>query len=714
MRKWLRLWEQECGWLWRNPVLLLLPPLYGFLLFLRLARLGPPSSEDLYSAVFDFHGTMETLSLGLAIWLGLALLRRDVLRQGYEWLGTLPVSRVALVTAKYAAGFAYLSQFALLAAAVFAGFAVRRGLPGDLLLRHLGFFALQDEWSYGVTLALGMVLALLIPGRLAYLVAFCAWIFGTYFLQHFVIARYHWYFLDTFLLDPLLGDRILAIEAWGYSLLSRDLFLSRIFVAAFTLWLLACTTALLMFRWPAAARRKAVLAAAAALALAAVAYVPYGLLWQERYRIEASALRADGGDPEKRAPAVQFPVEAYRITLARGPNDVLSGTAELTLPASGLPRGGPVTFTLNRLLTVTRVQVDGKPVPWERSGDHLFLARSSLPARAGTVTVRVEYRGRLFDWLSMPSSQRLAAFVQGGDVYLPASQAWYPLPGRFYLKSLYPGYWVVSTPGGPNLPAMPPAAFRLLLRGFPGRVYATVPGRPGPGRTQIFTADQVDGLSLFGGNLTEVRLDPGGETVICSPSNVPEARRFVAQVDRARRYFASWLDAPRDRARRVIYLPLPPYGAVGDYPLSGSYGLSGQSLLATESTHLNLDSYRLVDVVHAWLFGGNDLPGWVVPLRGLPPDQIPLAQQIRRAFVYLYLRDGLGMAPDQALKLAGTIGDAVRRPIDEALRRGEAERVKGVLKAFYERYDLSRGLGDGRSLPAIPLQEWQKAWEVRP
>ncbi|MDI3328363.1 MAG: hypothetical protein QJR06_07410 [Alicyclobacillaceae bacterium] len=714
MSAWTRQFRLECAWIWRNWFFLLLPAGFGLWFCLDLSRLGPPASEDLYAAVYGFHEVQQTLSLGVAMGLGVLLLRRDVLRPTYEWLGALPVSRGGIIAAKYAAGLLYLSQFTLVMAVLFAFFGIRRELPGDVLVQHLGFFALQDEWSYGVTLALAMFLALAIPGRVVYLIAFCGWVFGTFFLDEFVIHRFDWYFLKTFHLNQWFNnDYIRGNETWGYSLISREIALSRVFVAAFTVWLLSSATAVLMSRWPAAARRKALAVAALVMIGTAAAYVPYGLLWKDLYTTRASAGQAAGGNPERRPPAMSFPVESYDITLHREPDDVLDGAADLTFRTADLGPGQTVTFTLNRLFTVNRVVINGQPVTVERDGDHFTVARSAFGTAPGTVTMHVEYRGRVYDWVA-GEGERFAAFVRGKDVYLPFTQGWYPLPGRLYLKTWYPGWIRLSSPDDEQMfPALSSAAYRVAISGFAAPVYANVEGQPGPGGSTVFSGDHLDGVSLFGGALTEVRASAGGCAVVCSPSNVLEARRFAAGVDRAKAYFRTWLNPPENRARRVVYVPVPPFDAVGDFP-GTFFRLSGNSFVTGESRYHNLDDYRLVEVVHGWLFG-DPYVRVAVPYdqSGVQSGVRSLTQDIRRAFLYLGLRDGLGMSADRAASLVGPMSEEVRRPIDGALARGDAERVKGVLKAFYER-GLSMTAGPKPTLPVVSLQDWQKAWGVAP
>ncbi|MDI3256933.1 MAG: hypothetical protein QJR01_04290, partial [Kyrpidia sp.] len=497
------------------------------------------------------------------------------------------------------------------------------------------------------------------------------------------------------------------------SLISREIALSRVFVAAFTVGLLVSAVALLMHRWPAAARKTALAAAALVWIGTATAYVPYGLWWKDLYAARASAEQAAGSNPEQRPPAASFPVESYAIALHREPDDVLNGAADLTFRTADLGPGQTVTFTLNRLFTVNRVVVNGQPTTVERDGDHFTVGRSAFGPSTGSATMHVEYRGRVYDWL-VGQGERLAAFVRGKDVYLPYTQGWYPLPGRMYLKMQYPGWVQLSTPDDDSMMArLQTSGYRVAISGFAGPVYANVEGRPGPGGTTVFSGDRLDGVSLFGGSITEVRASEGGSAVVCSPSNVMEALRFAARVDQARTYFQTWLNPSANRARRVVYLPVPPFGAVGDYP-GTFFRLSGDSFITGEGQYHNLDDYRLAEVMSGWLFGDLYLRvSMPYDQAGGEPGQHSLTQDIRRALIYVGLQEGLKIPPGQAASAAGPMDDAVRRPIDGALAAGRVDQVKRVLKGFYDR-GLSMSPGPHPTLPVISLQDWLRAWEVAP
>ncbi|CAB3390057.1 ABC transporter permease [Kyrpidia spormannii] len=710
MKAWLRTWRIESRLLWTNPVLLSIALGYGLWFAFILSRLGPPSSEDIYRAVYGFHEIWQTLSLGLAMWLGIWLMRRDVMRPSYEWLAALPVSRAGLIGAKYLAGLLYLSLFTILVAVVFAYFGRVRELPWHIVSRHLGFFAIQDEWSYMVTLALAMFLAVVIPGRLVYLIGFCAWVFGTFFLEKIVIGTKDWYFLKTFHLNQWFGnDYIVGYEAWGYPLISREIALSRVFVVVFALWLVVSAMVRLAHRWPSTRRKMGLAAAAVLFGVSGVAYVPYGLWWKDRYDTRGTIQQWTPQEQGATAVHTSFPVQSYSISVDRAVDDRLTVVANLTLRPQNLGPGQTVTFTLNRLFQIDRVTVDGQEVAVSRDVDHFSLPRAAFGQGPGPVTVRVRYSGKVYDWLTSPG-ERFAAFVRGNDVYLPYTQGWYPLPGKETLKIREPSYIQLASPNDLELQ---PADFRVVLRGFEATVFANVAGHPGPGGEMVFSGGHLDGVSLFGGTIIQVQAAQGGTSVICSPSNSVEARRFAAELDLARSYVQPWLNPPTDRVRRVVYLPVPPLGAVGDLPLWPAV-LSGDSFLTGETHYHNLDEYRLAEVVSAWLYGIPDVQHgfWSDPA-GEGPGRDSVTRDIGRALVYVVLREGVGLPSGKSLAAVGGLNDVVRQPIDQALAAGQSEKVRQVLKGFYDR--VFRGAtAPNANLPAISVQQWQEAWRGTP
>ncbi|MDQ0339833.1 signal transduction histidine kinase [Caldalkalibacillus uzonensis] len=185
MSKWWRQLRLELKLIFSNRFFLVLPVLFGAWMLYSLMNVPDYKPYNLMINIYDFHKLGHTMSLGAAMLLGILLVRRDSNPTTYDWLGSWPVPPFILVSAKFVAGFLYLSTFTLVMAAVFIGVGYYRGLTWSHMAGALAQYMLQYEWAYAVTLALAMFLAAAIRLRIVYLIGFCAWMFGTYFMDIF-------------------------------------------------------------------------------------------------------------------------------------------------------------------------------------------------------------------------------------------------------------------------------------------------------------------------------------------------------------------------------------------------------------------------------------------------------------------------------------------------------------------------------------------------
>ncbi len=727
MNKWFFSFKLHCKFLFANWFFVALPPLFGAWFAVKLSQIGPPVSQDLYLYVYDFHKIQHTLSLGVAMLIGIVLVRRDTDRPAYEWNASLPVSAATMTTAKYAAGLLYLTSFTAVMAAVFILFGVRRELmPGDIAAQT-GFFALQYEVSYAVTLALSMFLALVIPNRISYLIAFCAWIFGTFFIDTFIISRYGLFFLKTFHLNQFfLYNSPYENGAWGYYISAGETRLSRLFVCAFAAMLLCVVIAVLNRRRPSGGAKRWTMLAILAVIGSAAAFAPYGLLWKERYEANAEKLknapwapdyygRADAGEIET------FAVNSYDITVKRQKGDSLKVIALIRFPAPDVS-GQAAVFTLNRTFHITRTVLDGEEIEAVRSGDFFRINKAHLDTRTEEHTLQVEYEGTVFDW-NLGRNEAIAGFVRGEHLFLPSHLAWYPLPGEqhIYLRG------DDDTEQNRQSGLRDRADFRVALEGFPGKVYATIRESGAENETRIFRQNDVEGVTLFGGRFIEVISPDERLSVVTTSSNRLEAEQFLREISKMNQYFASWIGEPSGNLRRIFYFP---FHAMGNYNgrLGSYYGnyeqISGNSLVIGETLHHNLDEYQATDAVNALWFGDLEVGTTFSENAGDP--RYSIVGEIRRAFYYLYYRDHLQMG-DREITGSRNVIPALMGPwsdrgeekaifgmIDEAVADGKAERVKRVLLHFY-RKGLTIRAADadaGRyEYPLLTMKDWQREWE---
>lgn len=201
MKKWQHLFQFELRMIFGNLWLLAMPVLFGLLLFWNL-RL-PGQKLEFFNEAYSNLAFLHTMSLGLTMLIGVLTIRRDIRRPSYEWSAAMPVSYAARLSAKYLAGVLYFTIFTLLAGAAFAWSSSQMDVDPALTWGYTKYFAVTYEVSYLVTLALAMLLAVCIANRAVYLIAFCAWMFGTFFMDLFLLDRNKWYVLRTFHLNQL-------------------------------------------------------------------------------------------------------------------------------------------------------------------------------------------------------------------------------------------------------------------------------------------------------------------------------------------------------------------------------------------------------------------------------------------------------------------------------------------------------------------------------
>ncbi|GGK12002.1 hypothetical protein GCM10010965_01210 [Caldalkalibacillus thermarum] len=735
MSKWWRQLQLELKLIFSNRFFLVLPVLFGAWMLHQLLNVPDYKPYNLILNAYDFHKLGHTMSLGAAMLLGILIIRRDTIPATYDWLGSWPVAPLMQVTAKFVAGWLYLSTFTLVMAAVFSGVGYHRGVTWSHIESALTQYVLQYEWSYAVTLALAMFLAAAIRPRIVYLIGFCAWMFGTFFMDIFLMSHSQLYFLRTFHLNQFTVDSLLSNDVWGWQLLSSEIWLSRLFVAMFTVMLIIWITVILVTRRPAQRETGWILCGVATILLSIATFLPYAQLWQERYAIhdafvQESSIPIDSEEETRFQPG--FAIQSYDIQLEQHHQNGLKGTATLTFLTADVAEQPSLYFTLNRLLKVIRVELNGKEVDFEREGDTLLIQPEVLDQQLEQQVMSIEYAGRLFLWGFNHYRETMHGFVQGKHVFLPAHLAWYPLPGKrplfnlgFFTKNDKPAYYL-RAPEPIQLDFLGlnpvPSEYTITLSQFEGDVFTTAADkviRDPQNHVQQFYIAEAEGVTLLGGNVTEI---PAGQafSVVSSPVYEGEINLFLEDMEHIEQYFSQWLEKMPNISRTIFYLPFGTLG-VGRYYAAPVEVWDDAFIFREDMQPGFIDDaryererlYMIKDMIYYRLFKDDDVRGYI--------DHESIAGAILDAFYYLYLKDGLKLSNEELMLwiqpyLEGPPDTEdsydhhtlVTKMVVDALRQGKTNELKHILQYFYTRIVSA---DSETPYPVIKLEEWQQQWK---
>lgn len=743
MYKWYKQFATEWLLIRRNWLLLLAVPLFGAWMVYDMATVSEWESHNVYIRAYDFSYVGQTMTLGVAIMLGMLTVRRDTIERRAEMLETWPLGNATWLTAKYVALFVYLSLFTVMMIVIMLISYIRQDIPLAVIWKDVGFLAVQCELSYAVTLALGMALAAWIRHRVVYLIGFCAWMFGTFFIDLVLIERLQWIYFKTFHLSQILRNALWNADVWGASLVSEELLRSRLFVLLFTACLLSILVMTLYMRRPESGRSLARASMLVLITGLVVGGVWYGALWQERIEhyhadlahypketyeqpAEQSVTATDG---------LPFQVDAYDLQVSQTGKREIAVHATLTLDPGQVRDDADVSFTLNHTFAVTQVQVNGKSVNFQREWDTLTIKRKDLPAADGKWTVAVNYKGEVEHYSVDP--EHISHFVVDDQVFLPYFMAWYPLPGK---QDLY----TVHEEEGPHderrhlisqsQTIVPGSSdMKLSLNGFSGKVYATLDngkGKPeGGGPSQTYSGSTDRGVTLVAGNLVEVTYKE--MHLITSPSNRSEGKQFLKDWhDKVVTYYDEWLfeDEQSHKIQNIFYIPLE--HAV-KYPVSwrdiGIAPLLNANWFLSEQRHYRLTAfierdnmayfYPAQSAMNVYLF--NDSNIFSLESDDSNPN---MTAAIRTAYVYLYVREQLHQSHDEAMYLVGdrlgVMDEEMSRElqvlemIGQAVDSGKLGQVKKLLHDVYKpvaEFDMYTYLDQPEK--GVTWHDWQNLWK---
>ncbi|RAR42685.1 ABC transporter permease [Paenibacillus sp. MDMC362] len=728
MHKWWRHSLLELRLLFGNPLFASLPIIYAilFIIMMLQAASGNGPNHNLYTAAYSFHMLGHTMTLGPAMLIGILSIRRDVRRRSFEWNHSLPVSFFTLLSSKYVVSLLYFSLFTLSTSVIFYILSVSQGIAGHIAMMHTMQFAVQYEVSYMVTLALAMLLGASIPNRIVYLIGFCAWMFGTFFMEIYIISELRWMPAQVFHLNQFfLQSNRFEYENWGYDLFGEDLMSSRWFVLAFTFLLLTVCLFLLNRKRPTMLLKAGWLAVLGAVVLTAAAAVPYGTLWAERYAQMDAKLEDPTvsyiDDPEDGS---FYHVSSYDIKLKRLPNDELRVMAKLTIPASEISGMRQLPLTLNRMFKLERVQLQGIDAPYRRQGDRLSV-RMVGDSKRGDIQVELEYRGKVMDFMSGYSREEFSVYSVGPEVKLDGFIAWYPLPGHqhVYLKSdnedRPPKYVYLGWEFGRMRYSF--GEMKLEVEGYPVPLYTgmqELERRPGYQRFEDRAIEQ--NISLYGGRFwKEIRRNDLPITIVTTPYMEKASALMLRDMQKKYDYFSKWVPSFNSNVDKILYL-----GQGFDYPR-----VDHRLILSS-----NQYTYNYSNLSGEWmnsiLFGNQDglnyyfehperdVRGKISSLfwyvyyveeKGLSDKQLRSAYGNLRSVQQLLFKNGDGDDPQNI------IGISMAQQVRRALEEGRGDQVKELLVHFYQQ-GLMLPSTERKSFlnPESPItyKEWQQKWDA--
>ncbi|MNW35453.1 ABC-2 family transporter protein [compost metagenome] len=714
MNKWLRQFRFELGMIFRNPWLLILLVLFGVLILWVVH--DAHASQVFHAQSYNALTLVHTLSLGLVMLMGILAIRRDIRRKTYEWSDAIPLSNTTKITAKYVATLLYFTLFTIAATVIYAYYSAKTGGDASVTLTLSKYYATTFEVSYAVTLALSILLAICISNRIVYLIGFCAWMFGTFFMEIFLIDRMYLFPLRTFHLSQLFISIQMDNEVWATAQMDEELMYSRLFVLAFTLLLLVAGITILN-----CLRRTKHLflvwgTAITALLLACGSFMPYGGLWQGRYAQYKEKLADPTIQTMEQFTPIQNPtyeITDYDVSMHRRQNDYLEtkATIKLNVPTDGHVNELP--FTLNRAFSVSQVKVNGVGVSFQHQGEQLTIKLNENIS--GPVKVEMDYAGVMMDYYMRSNGNgEFTAFVKGGNVFLPQYIGWYPLPGyqSVYAKEVDHSN-VRLAPVHYEMDNRAPANFRLTLTGFKSPLYTSIPEQERSEDRQIFAGPVNNKITLFGGELKEMKRSGLPVTVVTSPYNASAVNVILDHLSEMNDYFGSWLQNYKPNINQFIYFPINNY-----MPFTSE----NQTYVVTQGYWDN--KYISEILMNAMMIGSRNGSYLIENTE----DDVRL--QIRALLWYVYYREQEGLT-DKELKDGwgnnmlwelydsnnsidpARLGLRMSEQVGKAIDEGKSKQVKEVLSFFYNQNleIVDDTGGDSPSGNRISYAQWEKEWK---
>ncbi|WP_078379207.1 ABC-2 family transporter permease [Sutcliffiella halmapala] len=508
-----------------------------------------------YQNASEFLSVGHTLSLGVIILASVLAIRREKQTVMLDWTNSLPTSSLAIISAKFLAINLYSFLFTAIFTLSFFTFGQLKGHTTSFIFDYGINFAIQSQCSYFVSTALGMILAIWIPNRVVYIISFCAWMFGTFFIEGFIIQRYQLYYLKTFHLNQFFLNSAHS-EGWAFSMEQQEVWLSRLFVVFFSLLLICFTILKTTTSRLSSHTKKAWISVIAILLLTVSSIIPYSNLWINRMTHYEKLKEASFVHFPDETTFYHLDVKKHRIEMERTGNSTISVHSSLEIPAF---EKDELTFILYPTFEIDTITWNGKAVDFRREQHKIFLQRLE---QEPINTLQVSYKGLLNEWGYVYSSERNFAFIDNDNIFLPSYIAWYPVIGNIPIFDQYiqayddyiffnhiqrSSYWQEL---------IPKTEFSITLKGFDQQIFGThdTTNQLHDG-TQVLESTHTQGITLFSlPDLVEVKDDLPFSLISRGPY-VENLQAEMANLQDVFQYLNTWVPLTNDFTNKLVFLP---------------------------------------------------------------------------------------------------------------------------------------------------------------
>ncbi|MDX5474049.1 MAG: hypothetical protein LPK00_00810 [Bacillaceae bacterium] len=732
MRKFLLQFRLENKFLYKNWFFLLTPFLYFLIASIWLANRNNHQNAY-FKSTYEFLSLGHTLTLGVVFLASVLSIRRDTQTELLEWMNTLPHSYVSKLSAKFTSIFLYTGIFSVF-------FIIPYFLYGkanteiSILQKEAVSILMQSQISYGVTIVLGMTLAAFITHRIVYIIVFCAWMFGTFFMEGFIIERYNLFIFKVFHLNKFFLSNAYQ-SGWSINLQQTENMYSYLFVIGFTILLFSLTLLKLMSKRLMNNKGTKIVSICLVAFLTCSTFIPYSVFWKER--IQQYHYLANGMREHIDTEIDLFPSETYTIDIQRK-QDTIFIESKVILKKTNQE---PFTFTLYPNFEIEEVTWNGKSVDFNRDFQFITFEEEELEEN----TLVVKYYGDLFEWTSIGGRERLFAFIKGSDMYLPSFIAWYPIIGQYNIFQMdyYAAIETLSPSNRYYSNDFYPSNFHVSLTGFHHEVFGTYEEKEITGdNKKVFRSNRRNGLSLFAmEGLIETQLPSVPLTIITKEEEMEKLIDKTLQISGIYDYLSEWLPI-RNTTPTLISIPGLQFTGIDPYYANTRDGSMFYDMQMELGYYYDDDwidqtaDYYLSEIINTFLFPENSrkLYGDYVEYH---EDSVSLG--IAHGYILLTLVDFFGkdwnyfdhyytrshymlnelgnitwfskdssLSTEERIKeilkskeLAHDSNSRVLFEIALALETGKKEQVKEILAIFY---------GEIMDAGYISYSEWKQKW----